>query len=93
MSEMTELETTLRLHIQSSDEKHRDAQVQFNRIWESLSGKASYTVTWVLVGIISALLGVIWYTTVDIAKSQQRTEQTVAEIRGKLEPFNIEFIK
>lgn len=61
-------------HIRDSETKYAEFRTEIAKIWQELGGKASYVIVWVLMGIITSLLGVIWY-------AQQQSNNTLIDVQ------------
>ncbi len=93
MANLDAIEATLEAHIANSDNKNLLFSQELRQLWGAVNGKASYTVTWALVGVMAALLGIIYASQLDMQKGQARIESTVSKIEGTIAPLNFELKK
>lgn len=102
MSSIEVLEQQLSDHIREDTKWKDGVESQFNRIWVMIGGKMSKAEFYWVIGIlITVLISMFAYiaASLDAVKKEQiaqREEQTiiktgVANIQGKLEPYDIQF--
>lgn len=77
----------------------KDQKAENDRIWSKLEslkdGKVSYKMFWIIISFLVSLHLLLWgivYNKLDsVFEKTTETQQTVSQIQGKLEPYDIEY--
>lgn len=85
---LAELNAEFQAHRKESDRRHKEIYDRMDDVEEILDGKVSYKhFYWVIGLMVMLLIGITSYT----ALKTTQTSEDVAQIKGKLEPYDIQF--
>lgn len=97
MENSTTVSIRLEDHIKDSDRRIGDNCNDIQRLYTMVDSKLSKgNFAWIIgimMTILMTVLGFLTTMVVDIQKSSTTTEKTVAQIQGRLEPYDIQFTK
>lgn len=96
MENLDVLSTRLNDHIKESDRRITEHGNNIQKLFmmvESKLSKASFIwIVGIQITLMTMICGLISTQIADLQKSTNITKENVATIKGKLEPYNIEFV-